>query len=234
MATDFWIPLGEGRRVSARLYRAADGRIGATFVLAHGAGAPQHHPFIGHFARGLAARGVDVVTFNFPYMEEGRRAPDPAPVLEACYAAAVGAARGRAELASNRLVIGGKSMGGRIASQLVAHDPSIAAVVSGLIFLGYPLHPPGKPTELRSAHLPDVQKPMLFVQGSRDAFGTPEELRPILARLGASAELLVVEGGDHSFVVPKTSSRSRAQIFDEVQDALVAWIERLVPVDARV
>jgi predicted alpha/beta-hydrolase family hydrolase len=228
MATELWIPLGEGRRVSARLYRAADGRVGATFVLAPGAGAPQNHPFIGHFARGLAARGVDVVTFNFPYMEEGRRAPDPAPVLEACYKAAIGAAQARPELSANRLVIGGKSMGGRIASQLVAHDPAAAAVVAGLIFLGYPLHPPGKPADLRSAHLPEVRKPMLFVQGSRDAFGTPDELRPILARLGPDVDLLVVEGGDHSFAVPRTSPRSPAQVFDEVQDQMVAWIERRV------
>ncbi len=228
MATDLRIPLGEGRRVSGRLYRAADGRVGATFVLAHGAGAPQNHPFIGHFARGLAARGVDVVTFNFPYTEERRRRPDPAPVLEACYAAAIGVARAHADLAANRLVIGGKSMGGRIASQLVAHDPAAASLVAGLIFLGYPLHPPGKPADLRSAHLPDVRKPMLFVQGSRDAFGTPDELRPILERLGPDVELLVVEGGDHSFAVPRSSPKSPAQVFDEVQDAMVAWIERRI------
>ncbi len=234
MATGFWIPLGEGHRVSARLYRAADGRVGATFVLAPGAGAPQHHPFIGLFARGLAARGVDVVTFNFPYMEHGRRAPDPAPVLERCYAAAIGAARARPELSANRLVIGGKSMGGRIASQLVAHDRATASVVAGLVFLGYPLHPPGKPSDLRTAHLPEVLKPMLFVQGSRDAFGTPDELRPILQRLGPGVELLVVEGGDHSLAVPRTSVKSPAQVLDEVQDAVAAWIERQVLAHARV
>jgi predicted alpha/beta-hydrolase family hydrolase len=221
------IGVGPGRRVSARLYPAADPRAQVTVVLAHGAGAPQTHPFMTGFARALAARGVDTVTFNFPYMEERRRMPDPGRVLESSYAAIVADVRARADLAGNRVVIGGKSMGGRIASQLVARDAAAASAVSGLVFLGYPLHPPGRPAQQRSRHLPDVRRPMLFVQGSRDAFGSPDELRPILATLNPPGELMVIEGGDHSFAVAKASGRTPQQVLEWIQDAVAAWIRRL-------
>jgi uncharacterized protein len=174
-------------------------------------------------AKRLAGRGWHVLTFDFPYMEAGRRAPDPAHVLEESLAAAVRSVRDRREVESNLPVFaGGKSMGGRIASQAAARD--LVPDVKGLFFLGYPLHPPGKPAQLRDRHLPDVRVPMLFVQGSRDAFGTPEELRPVLARLGDRATLVVIEGGDHSFVVPKTKG-SRDQVLESVLERLGAWMD---------
>src|SRR5215471_16680669 len=179
MSEPLRIEIASGENVSALVYPAMPGkRAGITLLLAHGAGAGQRSPFLMRFASGLAARGVDAVTFDFPYMERGRRIPDTNPKLEACYRAAIEAARGHGKLGRNRLAIGGKSMGGRIASQVAAID---AQGIAALVFLGYPLHPPGKPNELRAKHLAAIRAPMLFVQGERDAFGTPDELRPILA-----------------------------------------------------
>src|ERR1700760_2481385 len=136
------IDLGNDARTSALIYHAEEARVGATLVLAHGAGAPQQSAFMMAFARGLAARGVDVVTFNFLYTEQKRRIPDRAEKLEACYRAVIEAARGEASLSGNRMFIGGKSMGGRIATHLAAEA---GGDLSGVILLGYPLHPPGKP-----------------------------------------------------------------------------------------
>ena len=222
----FTLPLGEGQTVRARIYPADEPRAHVTVVLAHGAGAPQTHPFIVSFATGLAARGLDVVTFNFPYMDAKRKLPDPGAALEACYADVVRRVRAMPELDGNRLVIGGKSMGGRIASQVVARDPATAAAITALVFLGYPLHPPQKPAQLRSRHLPEVRKPMLFVQGSRDAFGTPDELAPILSALTPRPDLLPVEGGDHSFSVPKAAGISQPDLFARIQDAIATWIQK--------
>ena len=158
----------------------------ATLILAHGAGAPQSNAFMVTFAQGLARRGCHAVTFNFPYTEQGRRLPDRAPALEACFRDVIAAIRTRPDLAAAPLVIGGKSMGGRMASHLAARG---VADLAGLVALGYPLHPPGRPEQLRSEHLARIRQPLLIVQGSRDAFGTPEELRPALAPLGAAATL---------------------------------------------
>jgi len=193
-------------------------------ILAHGAGAPQSSAFMVDFARGLARRGYHAVTFNFPYTEQGRRLPDRAPVLEACFRDVIAAIRARGELAAGPLVIGGKSMGGRIASHLAAQG---VADLAGLVALGYPLHPPGRPERLRAEHLARIRPPTLIVQGSRDAFGTPEELRPALAPLGAAVTLHVVEGGDHSFKVPKRGPITQEQVFERVQDEIARWI-RLV------
>jgi predicted alpha/beta-hydrolase family hydrolase len=192
-------------------------------VLAHGAGAGQRHPFMTAVAKGLARRGWQVLTFDFPYMEAGRKAPDRPGVLEASMAAAVQALKDRRETTPKvPLFAGGKSMGGRIASQAAARG--LLPDVKGLFFLGYPLHPPGRPQQLRDKHLPDVRVPMLFVQGSRDTFGTPEEVRPILDRLGDRAELFAIEGGDHSFAVPK-SAGSRDQILERVLDRVASWMD---------
>jgi predicted alpha/beta-hydrolase family hydrolase len=193
-------------------------------ILAHGAGAPQSSAFMVDFARGLARRGCHAVTFNFPYTEQGRRLPDRAPVLEACFRDVIAAIRARDDLAAGPLVIGGKSMGGRIASHLAAQG---VADLAGLVALGYPLHPPGRPERLRAEHLARIRSPMLIVQGSRDAFGTPEELRPALAPLGTTVTLHVVEGGDHSFKVPKRRPITQEEIFERVQDEIARWI-RLV------
>jgi predicted alpha/beta-hydrolase family hydrolase len=193
-------------------------------ILAHGAGAGQKHPFIVAMARGFARRGLHVLTFDFPYMAAGRRAPDPAPVLEQAFADAVGAARGRAEIKDMPMVAGGKSMGGRNASQAAARG--LLTGVKGLFFLGYPLHPPGKPEQTRDRHLDQVAMPMLFIQGSRDAFGTPDELKPVVQRLGSRVETVVVTGGDHSFKTPKGSG-SQTEVYDRVLDEVTRWFERV-------
>ncbi len=235
MATPFNVPLAGGESVSALDYPAdpgpdAAGTVvdpGLTLILAHGAGAPQTHPFMTAFARGLSIRGIGVVTFNFLYKERGRRAPDPAARLEACYRTVIAAVRERHAEAGRRLLVGGKSMGGRIASQVVAGDTraSVSPGVAGLVLLGYPLHPPGRPDKLRDAHLPSITAPMLFVQGSRDAFGTPDELRPVLAGCPA-AELFVVDGGDHSFKIRGKDAPPEAHVHAAVQDAIGDWIGR--------
>src|SRR5262245_2506351 len=177
--------------VTSLVYKAAQqNRLGVCLVLAHGAGANQKSPFMVRFATALAARGIDAVTFNFLYTEERRRLPDRNDALEACWRAVIERFRGSVRGGADKLVIGGKSMGGRIASQVAAGTPD---GISGLVLLGYPLHPPGKPQQLRVRHLPGIRAPMLIVQGERDAFGTPEELRPVIVNLAAPVELYVVE-----------------------------------------
>jgi uncharacterized protein len=190
----------------------------ASFVMAHGAGAGQSSPFMTKFARGMVERGISAATFDFPYMRAGRKVPDKAEVLEGCWRDAIAAAR--KELGDVPLFIGGKSMGGRIASQVAAGEH---ASVAGLIYLGYPLHPPGKPQQLRDAHLPKIAEPMLFVQGSRDAFGTVDEIKGLLPRL-QRATIFEVAGGDHSL---KVTGRGRTpeQVMAEVMDAVAEWIQ---------
>ncbi|MSO89402.1 MAG: alpha/beta fold hydrolase [Rhodospirillaceae bacterium] len=209
--------------VTAIAYPAAPAkRARVSVVLAHGAGGNQESPFMVEFAQALAARGLGTLTFNFLYSEKGTGAPDRSDKLEACYRGIVDAFHAGAfgKDFGGRLVIGGKSMGGRIASHIAAGRDDLA----GLVFLGYPLHPPGQPAKLRSKHLPGIKTPMLFVQGSRDAFGTPEELRPILRGLKAPVELCVVEGGDHSFKASKSTGRTPAQIRDFMLDAIERWV----------
>src|SRR5262249_14513976 len=176
-------------------------------------------------ATSLAARGIDTVTFNFVYAEQRRRLPDRNDKLEHCYRTVIEAMRSgkfHDNAGRRELVIGGKSMGGRIASQVAAAADQES--IAGLVFLGYPLHPPGRPDKLRSKHLPDIRAPMLFVQGSRDAFGTPEELRAVLGGLEVAADLCVVEDGDHSFKVPKRSSVPQDQVYEFVLDEIVRWL----------
>ena len=182
--------------VTALLYPAdKKNRAGVTVVLGHGAGAGQTSGFMRMFAKGLAERGLDVMTFNFVYMEQGRSVPDQKHKLEGCFRAVIEAALKHKKLKNNRVVIGGKSMGGRIASQVASQG---VEGVSGLVFLGYPLHPPGKPEQRRDAHLPALGQPMLFVQGTRDVFGTADEIRQLLPNL-QHATLHEIQNGDHSF-----------------------------------
>ena len=217
------IEVASDQKVTAIIYAAAKARrAGIGLILGPGAGAPQTSGFMVTFASELAARGIDVVTFNFLYMEQRRRVPDPNAKLEGCYRAVIEAVARRK---LGKLAIGGKSMGGRIASQVAALG---AAEVAGLVLLGYPLHPPGRPEELRVKHLPAIETPMLFVQGSRDAFGTPEELRPFMQKLKAPAELHVVEGGDHSFKVPKRAGLSQADVYKSVQDRIDQWLRAFI------
>jgi uncharacterized protein len=169
-------------------------------------------------AEGLARRGVSAATFDFGYIAAGRHAPDPPAVLEARWREAIEAA-GRA-FAGLPLFIGGKSMGGRIASQVAAQGvPGVA----GLVFLGYPLHPPGKPQQRRDAHLPQIQQPMLFVQGSRDPFGTAEEIRALLPHLHR-ATLHEIANGDHSFKVSGRGAPRPEAVLDGILDTATSWI----------
>src|SRR5688500_17877766 len=181
----------EEMRMGLKVYRSESPMAG--LVVAHGGGGGQGTPFMVRTATGLGGRGVITATFDFPYMTAGRHVPDRAQVLERAWRAAVDAAR--AELPGVPLFIGGKSMGGRIASHIAAQGCDDLA---GLVFLGYPLHPPGRPEQRRDAHLPDIREPLLFVQGTRDAFGTVEEIRGLLPRL-QDATVHEVAGGDHSF-----------------------------------
>ena len=190
----------------------------ATFVLAHGAGAGQSHPWMQRYAAGLAARGVRVVTFDFPYVQKGRKAPDRPEVLEEHYRGVVSAV---SERFGGPLFIGGKSMGGRIASQIAASD---TLPIEGLIFFGYPLHPPGKPEQRRDAHLPKIALPMLFVSGTRDGFATEKEMTELVRGLGDRATLLAVEGGDHSLVVPKRGAEKQADVDARVWDAAAGFV----------
>ena len=190
--------------------------LNALLILAHGAGAGERHPFMTAFGRGLAARGIDVVTFNFPYMDQKRRVPDKAPVLEQHFRHVIETAR-QGERASRRLFIGGKSMGGRMATHLAAQG---VEGLRGVIALGYPLHPPGKPDQPRTAHLPAITAPVLIVQGEHDVFGTPSELAPVMATMQAPVTLHVVAGGDHSF---KVRGRQSEQIYEPLFEVITRW-----------
>jgi predicted alpha/beta-hydrolase family hydrolase len=201
LSETFDFEIGTHGSVSARIYRAHD-PMQATLVLAHGAGAPQTHPFMVDVAQRLAARGVDVVTFNFLYTEAKRKIPDRTDVLEATWRAAIANVRARGGLPTESLFIGGKSMGGRIASHVAAAGEGL--VLSGLVFLGYPLHPPGKPHARRDAHLPRVPFPMLFVQGTRDDLGPADEIAKLPL---PNARVHAVEGGDHSLALLKREGK---------------------------
>ena len=212
--------------VTALLYSASkQNRAGLTVVLGHGAGANQTSGFMRLFAKGLAERGLDVMTFNFVYMEQGRSVPDQKHKLEACVSAVMKTALKQKSLKHNRLIVGGKSMGGRIASQVMAGEEkdSFADEVAGLVFLGYPLHPPGNPAKLRVEHLEHIHKPMLFVQGTRDALGTPDEIKPYIKNLRPAAKIFAIEGGDHSFKAPKKFGLTPDQIFEGAMNEIDRW-----------
>jgi uncharacterized protein len=194
----------------------------AALILAHGAGAGQRSTFMVATARALAQRDILTATFDFPYMTAGRKVPDKGPVLEDSWRATVAEASNRKAFGGLPLFIGGKSMGGRIASQTAAATP---LAIAGLVFLGYPLHPPGKPNQRRDAHLPGIAVPMLFVQGSADAFGTAQEIRDLLPRLNAATTLHEVDGGDHSFKV-RGRGRSQATVLEDIYDVVAAFIKK--------
>jgi uncharacterized protein len=219
------VSLGTGAATTALVYPAAGPGIGASLILGHGAGAGQRSQFMVEASRALADLGLDVVTFNFLYTEQKRRIPDRAPVLEACYRSTVETVRREVPSARTHLFIGGKSMGGRIATHVAAAED---LRIDGLVLLGYPLHPPGRPEQRRDKHLPDIRQPMLVVQGSRDAFGTPAELSSVLAALPVSATLHVVPGGDHSFNVPRMDRADRTAMIAGLNRTIVEWIAAIV------
>jgi uncharacterized protein len=224
MPERFHVEVAPGQIVTAIEYPAATRHLAnITLILGHGAGADQTSDFMVSFATALAERGIDVVTFNFMYSEYGRRVPDPNSRLQSCYRRVIESVRGRSTSGPLKLAIGGKSMGGRIASQVAA---SGAGALAGLVFLGYPLHPPGKPQRPRPAHLPEIEAPMLFVQGSRDAFGTPDELKSIIDRLDPPPDLYVVETGDHSFKVLKSAKIGQQEVYAAIQDRIDIWLRK--------
>lgn len=218
------VRLETGAATTALVYPAAaqPDPIGAALILGHGAGAGQRSAFMVDFARALSALGLDIVTFNFLYTEQRRRIPDRGAALEACYRAVIAVVRDEVDSARRALFIGGKSMGGRIATEVAAADRNLA--ISGLVLLGYPLHPPGRPDERRDRHLPEIRRPMLIVQGGRDAFGMPAELAAIVGRLNPTPTLEVVANGDHSFKLPRKDPIAQAAVYASVQQAIVTWI----------
>ena len=199
-----------------KVYRSSS--ASAALVVGHGAGAGQNSPFMVRTAEGLAARGIATATFDFPYMTARRSVPDRPPVLEQAWRDAIQQAR--SELGALPLFIGGKSMGGRISSQVAAQGEEGLA---GLVFLGYPLHPPGKPEQRRDAHLPAIAAPMLFVQGTRDAFGTADEIRALLPKL-QRATLHEVTGGDHSFKVSGKGAPKPEVVLNQILDVVKGWM----------
>lgn len=194
--------LGESRSAVSAVWIAPKDPI-AWLVVAHGAGAGMDHPFLAGFCRAMAGHGVATVRFNFFYASSGRRTPDPEPGLRAAWMEASEGVRAMAD--GVPVLAGGKSLGGRIASMCVADGMAAA----GLVFLGYPLHPPGKPERLRVEHLERITVPMLFLQGTRDPFAQPEQLAKVIMELGERAEYVPVEGGDHSFNVRGVKAEAR-------------------------
>ncbi len=217
------IPVGAAaERVSGLLLRPPQARL--IYVLAHGAGAGMRHPFLEAIARQLAERGIGTLRYQFPYMERRSRRPDPPAVAEAAVRAAVEEARRAAP--GLPLVAGGKSFGGRMTSGAQAREPLPG--VQGLVFLGFPLHPPGRPGDERAAHLAAIRVPMLFLQGSRDEFARLPLLEAVLQRLGPLATLHLVEGGDHSFKVPKRAGPAAGDALSELVDVIATWTARVI------
>ena len=204
-------------RVSALLLAPASAR--ACYVLAHGAGAGMTHPFMAAVAAELAARDIATLRYQFPYMEQKRKKVDRPQIAHSTVRAAVTEARRRLPLLP--LIAGGKSFGGRMTSQAQAAAPMEG--VRGLAFLGFPLHPPGRPSQERAAHLSDINVPILFLQGTRDEFAELEQLRPVCEALGERATLKLFADADHSFHVPARTGRKDADVRAEVLDALAAW-----------
>ncbi len=217
MESGFEVP-GAGS-VSALLVRPDDARW--LYVVAHGAGAGMRHPFMERVAVALAGKGIATFRYQFPYMEQGKRRPDPPAVATETVRAAVDAARDAAP--GLRLIAGGKSFGGRMTSTAQAEEPLPG--VRGLAFLGFPLHPPGRPGTGRATHLEQVRIPMLFLQGTRDTFVGLDLLTPLCDGL-AQATLHVVEGGDHSFKVPKRSGRTEEDVMEELAGTIADWTEK--------
>jgi len=212
------IRIDETQQVSGLLLSPPDAR--ACYVFAHGAGAGMAHPFMASLAAGLADRGIATLRYQFPYMERGSRRPDPPRVAHAAVRAAVDeAAR---QLPGVALLAGGKSFGGRMTSQAQAAAPLPG--VQGLVFVGFPLHPAGKPSDERAAHLTDVDVPMLFLQGTRDNLADPAWLQSVVERLGARATLHLVTDADHSFHVPARSGRKDADVMGEMLEVVSAWL----------
>jgi uncharacterized protein len=198
----------------------------AGFVFAHGAGAGMTHPFMEKVAAGLFERGIATLRYQFPYMEKGSKRPDTPGIAHAAVRAAVNEARQK--FSRVPLIAGGKSFGGRMTSQMLAAGP--LPDVDGLAFLGFPLHPPGKPSTERASHLADIRIPMLFVQGTRDKLAELPLLEAVVKKLRAYATLSLVQDADHSFHVAARSGRTDRDAMDDFLDAFARWTTTLKPV----
>jgi len=217
-AQELKLPVEGADAVSALLLRPP--RVRACFVLAHGAGAGMTHQFMEQLATGLCGRDIATLRYQFPYMEKASRRPDPPAVAHAAVRAAVAEAARRCP--GLALIAGGKSFGGRMTSQAQAIAP--LAGVRGLAFVGFPLHPAGKPSVERAKHLGEVHVPMLFIQGTRDKLAEAQLIEPVVKRLGASASLHAVQEADHAFHVPARSGRNDRDVMGEITACLSAWI----------
>ena len=216
------ITVDEARRVSGLLQVPRGARI--CYVLAHGAGAGMTHPFMAAIADGLAERGIATLRYQFPYIEQGSKRLDAPKLAQAAVRAAV--AETRRMVPKLALVAGGKSFGARMTSQAQAALPLPG--VRALIFLGFPLHPAGRPSDERAAHLFEVRIPMLFLQGTRDALADTRTLQALVARLGTRATLKLFQDADHSFHVPARTGRGDAEVRTEMLDALASWLQSVV------
>jgi len=216
------ITVSDTTHVSGLLQKPPDAR--ACYVLAHGAGAGMDHPFMESVALGLASRGIATLRYQFPYMEHGSRRPDAPPLAQATVRAAVAAAQRL--LPDIALIAGGKSFGGRMTSQAQAKAPLEG--VHGLAFLGFPLHPAGRPSQERADHLFEVKTSMLFLQGTRDNLASLDQLKPLCKQLGKRATLKLFADADHSFHVPARTGRKDAQVLDDVLDALATWLDSVI------
>jgi len=221
-AQPFTFAVNGGERVSALLDVPEDAR--ACYVLAHGAGAGMAHPFMAAIASALGRHGIATLRYQFPYMEQRSKRPDPPKVAHAAVRAAVEEAARR--LPRIPLFAGGKSFGGRMTSQAQAVSP--LPDVRGLVFLGFPLHPAGRPSDERGAHLFDVRIPMLFLQGTRDALAELSLLQPLVIRLGSRATLALIQNADHSFHVPARRGGKDSNAIAGVADSLATWIEKAI------
>jgi predicted alpha/beta-hydrolase family hydrolase len=216
--TTLHIDVPERGSVTAIRTKPEGALAGWLFVYAPGAGANLHDPFGVYACRRLAGEGIAAVRFQFLYQEQRKRGPDRPPVLEATWRAVIDAVRSP----DLRLVVGGRSMGGRIASRVVAQGVEVDA----LALFAYPLHPPGKPDQLRDKHLPDITVPALFCSGTRDAFASPDELRAAASKV-SRATVHFLEGADHGFAVPKSTGRTRNDVYAEAVDAFLVWLRSM-------
>ncbi len=216
------VELDEGETVSAchLAPKRCGGQRSALLILAHGAGNDMHSPFLSFVCESVAASGIGTLKFNFSYKEKGRKAPDATRKLEATWRAVLNRIRSDPMFQFKRVYIGGKSLGGRMASRVVADGER----VDGLVFLGYPLHPPGKPEKQRTAHFPEITVPSLFIQGTRDPLCDLALLRRALPKIPAQADLHLVEGGDHSFNVLKRTGVTQDEIWRNIVAVVVSWI----------
>jgi uncharacterized protein len=225
-SVDVTIPVSADESVSAVMEVPQNFEAGRTaaVIVAHGAGNDMHNPLMVHFSEGLGRAGYVSLRFNFPYKEKGQKAPDPQQKLVRTWHAVFEFVKNHPEVGTPHIVAAGKSMGGRVASQMTA-DGLISP--KALVFLGYPLHPPGKKEQLRDAHFYSIRVPMLFFAGTRDTLCDIELLHNVLNRLKAKWELEIIEGGDHSFVLPKSSNTSEDEVYDRILRRTISWLDQM-------